>query len=204
MTRRIITKQKTVILFSMYIVVLTGCFSSTRVYKNEYKKNDSTFVQREVGAEVFIIMNNNDQYTGGLLTVNDCTMILKNEYGLSEEALLNSASNIYVIHNQDINSIWILGEDNHLIGIAIGIPIGAAIGYAGGDDPPGWFSMTAGQKACALGILGGVVGFIAGAASSTYDEEIYNYKNTEECDFTKLNIYSRYGGEEPDYLKEIK
>ena len=54
------------------------------------------------------------------------------------------------------------------IGLLIGGPIGFVIGSLSGDDPPGFFSLSAGNKAAlgflALGFVGSIVGSIAGAA----------------------------------------
>lgn len=49
-----------------------------------------------------------------------------------------------------------------LIGFAIGAATGAIAGFASGDDPPGFFALTAGEKALAVGLLGGAVGTITG------------------------------------------
>lgn len=55
------------------------------------------------------------------------------------------------------------------IGLLIGGGAGAVVGFASGDDPPGWFSMTAQEKALLLGIglggLGAVVGGLVGLAA---------------------------------------
>jgi hypothetical protein len=62
------------------------------------------------------------------------------------------------------------------IGLLTGTLTGAVIGFADGDDPPGWFSMTAGQKAAmggvAFGSLGGLAGTVAGAMNG-HREEFY-------------------------------
>lgn len=193
------TNQKIVFLLSYCIIALSGCFSSTRIYKKEYEKNDSTFVKREVGAEVLIGLNNSEQFTGELLYANDSIIILCNEYGLSEEELLGSSPNISVIQNQDIKSIWVLGEDNHLIGLGIGLGIGIPLIIGSQPEEGEHFGNL---EIAGLGLMSIVTGFIVGAASSSYDEEIYNYKNAEDCDFMQLNIYSRYGVKEPEYLKK--
>ncbi len=53
------------------------------------------------------------------------------------------------------------------IGALAGAGVGALIGLASGDDPPGWFSFSAGDKAVvggvAFGILGSVIGAIGGS-----------------------------------------
>ena len=195
-----ITLKNILILLLLCIIALTGCFSSTRIYKKEFIKNDSTFMQRDEGAEILIGLNNDEEHTGELLNVSDSTIILSNKYGLSEEVLLSSFSNITVIQNQDIKSIWVLGEDNHLIGLAIGVGLGLAIIKIAGNQPKRNDALLIGS----IGLLTAVSGMIAGAATSTYDEEIYHYKNAEDFEFMQLNIYSRYGGSEPEYLEKIK
>ena len=196
-----ITLKNILILLSLCIIALTGCFSSTRIYKKEFIKNDSTFIERDVGAEVLIGLNNDEEHTGELLNISDSTIILSNEYGLNEEVLLSSFSNITVIQNQDIKSIWVLGEDNHLIGLAIGIGVGIPLIITSGPKEGENFGD---YEMAGLGLMSIVAGFLVGAATSTYDEEIYNYKNQEDFDFMQLNIYSRYGGSEPEYLEKIK
>lgn len=181
-----------------FMVILTGCFSSTRIYKKQYEKNDSTFVQRDVGAEILIGLNNGKEYTGELLSVSDSIIILSKEYGLSEEELLSSSSNISIIQNQEIKSIWVLGKSNHLIGLAIGLGVGALLIKTAEDVNKSEWNQAY------TGLLCIPAGFLIGAATSTYDEEIYNYKNSEDFDFMQLNIYSRYGGKEPKYLRETK
>lgn len=184
----------------VFIVILTGCFSSTRIYKKEYEKNDSTFVQRDVGAEVFIRTNNDEEYTGELLIVNDSTMLLNNDVGLTKEELFSSTSQINIIRNHNVRSMWILGGNNHLIGLAIGVGVGVAlISIAKQQEDRGEKIVIGG-----LGLLSAITGLLLGAVSSTYDEELYNSKNKEDFDFIQLNIYSRYGGKEPEYLKQIE
>lgn len=64
------------------------------------------------------------------------------------------------------------------IGFLVGALAGAVAGYAGGDDPPGWFSMTAAQKAgiggVALGGLGALIGPFVGAGVGHRD--IYRFE----------------------------
>jgi len=111
--------------------------------------------------------------------------------------------------------IELQGEDKIgqgiLIGGGVGAALGVAIGLSSGDDPPskGWFTFRykAEDKAliygCGLGLVGALIGLIAGANSSTYDKVVYEYSIPENYDYTKLNIFSRYPGKEPEYLKAI-
>jgi len=58
-----------------------------------------------------------------------------------------------------------------LIGFLAGAGVGVIAGFAGGDDPPGFISFTAEEKAAlgafGLGAGGGLVGLIAGALIKT-------------------------------------
>jgi len=49
------------------------------------------------------------------------------------------------------------------IGALAGVASGALIGFASGDDPPGWFAMTASEKAALGGATLGVAGLVVGA-----------------------------------------
>lgn len=53
------------------------------------------------------------------------------------------------------------------IGLLAGGAAGMAIGFAAGDDPPGFMSMTASENAvlggAVMGVLGGVAGLVAGS-----------------------------------------
>ncbi len=55
-----------------------------------------------------------------------------------------------------------------------------------------------------IGILCIPAGLILGAATSTYDEQVYSYKNPQDFNFSQLNIYSRYGAVGTRISKEDK
>jgi len=65
-------------------------------------------------------------------------------------------------------SAWASGLVYGFMGGAL---MGGVLGLASGDDPPGWFSMTAGEKAGAgvvvFGVLGGVGGLVIGALTKS-------------------------------------
>lgn len=213
MKTKTFSKQKAFIFLFFSFIGIIGCSSSTSIYRDNYVENDSKFISRDAGAPVFIEMNNGEEYSGELLTVSDSVMILCNDYGLTERELYNSVKQILMIENHKMKSMLIIGKNNILIGLffgaGIGTVIGVSVGIASGDDPKSKFiSLTAEQKACVLGsfggIVGGLIGLIVGVAGSTYDEEIYNYKNPEDFDFMQLNIYSRYGGTKPEFLKGLE
>jgi len=180
---------------------MSGCFSSTSIYKNEYEANDSTFVKRDEGADVYITMESGKNYSGELLVINDSIMFVSSDFGLSDEELADSANQIYIFQNDSIKSIWIQGSSNLLIGLGVGIAVGIPlIEAAGPKEGESWGDFTMGG----IGILCIPVGLIIGAATSTYDERVYSYKNREDFNFSQLNIFSRYGAVEPEFLKKIK
>lgn len=214
--RKMIFKQKTVILFSICIIVLIGCSTSQTISENDEKENESLFAQREPGVKVFILMNDGEEFTGELLTVRDSTMILCKYYKAREKDLVNLVFPIYLLQNQDIRLIEVIGEKNIIWGVVLGGLGGSLIGGAIGsgikdDDQPkeeGFgFSLDFGEMplgCCLGGAIGALIGGITARSIISNDELVYLYANTEEYDFTQLNIYSRYGGKEPEYLKEIK
>ncbi len=53
------------------------------------------------------------------------------------------------------------------VGAAVGLFAGAVSGFASGDDPPGFMSMTAGDKALYGGLAGAGLGAIVGAIIGT-------------------------------------
>jgi hypothetical protein len=202
----------TSIITAALLFELAGCYSRYTVDPNDYVESDVFMNQRIAGAKVFIDLNNGMEYTGELLSVRDSIMLLCEQYGASEEDLSNSVFEIKIFKNHNIEFMEVQGESKILSGVAIGSAAGAvvgiAIGAADGDDPEGFISFTAEEKACLTGCLGGgvgaVIGLIAGAFNSTDDAKVYNYEIKENYDFTQLNIFSRYQGNEPVYLKEIR
>lgn len=58
-----------------------------------------------------------------------------------------------------------------LKGFFIGAAVGALLGVASGDDPPGFISFTAGDKALILGLSGGGVGALLGLLSGSSPHE---------------------------------
>ena len=200
------------VLVPMLINFFVGCYSFPVTDLDNNGETNSTTDQRNAGAKVFILMNNGEEYTGELLIVRDSTMLLCKEYEASEEDLTDLVHPFYSLQNQDIKQIELMGE-NHLIagivfgalgGAAAGLMLGIALAYSSSSSSSetrfGYFA-TGFLIAVGIGIL---VGGATGASNTTYDEVVYEYSNPEEYDFTNLNIYSRYGGKEPNYLKEIK
>ena len=64
------------------------------------------------------------------------------------------------------------------IGLLIGAGIGALVGGSSGSDPPGWFSMSAEDKAFAAGAIGGLFGILLGLPTGygTGSKFVYKFK----------------------------
>ncbi len=161
------------------------------------------------GAEVILFLIDTRQIKGELLFVGDSSILLSMNQGLSDNLLASKNSPIVVEKNREIVAVQVSGKSYILrgagIGLLAGIASGGSIGLASGNDPPGFLSMTAGDKAAIGGVLlGGVgliVGTIAGIASSTNDAKVGPLPGN---DFSALKSYARYPAQEPIFLKSFQ
>jgi hypothetical protein len=215
-------KYKIYIIDSLVIVLiifLNGCSSNYTLNPKDYVKTSTAWPIQLTGAEILITMKNDLYYMGELLTVRDSTMLLCENYGISNEDLSNSINQIIVIKNNNIKSITLQGENNIaegiVIGAGVGFGIGELLGLTLGDDPESEDHfleiikpMNAEKKGmmygCCFGFIGAIIGLIIGSSSSIEEIEVYHYIIPDMYDFTKLNIFSRYQGNEPAYLKLIR
>ncbi|MFC2103282.1 hypothetical protein ACFLSS_02520 [Bacteroidota bacterium] len=206
--KNLILNRIAIFLIPIGMLVINGCSSSQPISENDDKENESLFVQREFGAEVFIIMKNGAELTGELLSVRDSSILLCKEYEADEEDLADLVYPVYSIENHDIKLIELKGENKIILGLVLGAGLGAGTGAgisSSGVSKKRYRKLGAAASGCCVGgLIGALIGVIIGGISSTDDEVVYEYANPGEYDFTQLNIYSRYGGKEPDYLKEIK
>lgn len=193
--------------FFINVLFIVGCSSGPDITQEYFIKDP--------GARVSIVMSNGAEYTGELLCVRDAVIILCERFNVKEKEIADSNFTIYVLPNNEIRFIGIREEGNPIIGIILGGIAGGAIGLALAPEPPkreeseGWgfnFDFSGLNKAagcCIGGLLGGMFGGIV-AGNIPDDEPVYVYENSEEYDFAQLNIYSRYKGQEPDYIWRLK
>ncbi|MGD9344413.1 MAG: hypothetical protein PVH84_01035 [Candidatus Aminicenantes bacterium] len=106
---------------------------------------------------------------GELIAVKDSSLLLK-DAGTGTDLSVKVA---------EIKVIKIAKKSNFLKGVGIGFIGGAAfgafVGFASGDDRPGWIAFSAEQKAAMVGLAFGVIGIIIGGiygATSEQDETI--------------------------------
>ena len=196
-----------------------GIEQDVDVYYDQEK--DSIIAYKYAGAKAYIEMNDGSDYAGELLTVRDSIMILCEEYDADEQDLADSIYALYVLNNRDIKLIELYGGNYLGAGIILGGSTGSIIGTGIGktdepEHPPRdpdewhfdlWYSQEINEGAVTGFCLGGAIGALIGGTIGyfiTDDEVVYEYVNPEEYDFTKLNIYARYGDNEPTYLRRIK
>jgi hypothetical protein len=91
-------------------------------------------------------------------------------------------------------------------GFLFGGAVGGGIGFLSGDDEPGWFSMTAGQKAMALGLglglVGAAIGGLGGAAMGMDESSDLTFmpKDAVNAVLDKLKSRARFEGPIPPDL----
>jgi hypothetical protein len=117
-----------------------------------------------------------------------------------------------VVNFDELKSIRIIKKSGFLKGVGLGLLTGGGsgmiLGLAGGDDPPGWFSMTAGQKAAlgalALGILGAGIGGVGGAIGGIDESiDVQQLSEREKVGILgKLQEKSRFRKENPLILAD--
>ena len=186
------------------IFLLFGCSSS---------KNVTYKTIPEPGAKVYIELNNGAEFTGELLSVRNNVMFVCERYFANEKDLTDSVYTIYMIKNYDIKLIELSEGNNALYGIIFGGLMGGAIGAAvyksedKKEKSEGIINFDINfdplTGCCIGGFIGALVGGAIGYSVKDY-EVLYERADPKIYDFTQLNIYSRYGGDEPEYLKAIK
>jgi len=116
------------------------------------------------GAQVAVALRSGPEKRGELVAVKKDFLVLSSR---SFDTVSDQS-----IPVADVRAVTIIlpskAGSGALIGLLAGAGGGAAVGLALGNDPPGFFSLTAGEKAGALGVvfglLGAAVGGIAGLA----------------------------------------
>jgi hypothetical protein len=138
----------------------------------------------EVNTQDQYSLNNLNIFSGEYLTTiymrNGNLIVPDSFYVFSDSTFYQITENHKsgFIKNEKITSInfrkrWKGAWQGLKIGALSGALSGAFMGLASGDDPPGWFSMKASEKALVgglgFGVLGGLVGLPLGAAIGAED-----------------------------------
>jgi hypothetical protein len=125
--------------------------------------------EKAKGAEVLVQKKDGQRVKAELLAIKDRRLILMDSATLSE----------VTFGVDDIRSIRVVKKAKVLKGLGLGSltggVVGSGLGFLSGNDEPGFFSFTAGEKALVIGVffaaMGGVVGGISGAIAGT-DESV--------------------------------
>ncbi|MBI9073453.1 MAG: hypothetical protein JEY94_17755 [Melioribacteraceae bacterium] len=117
-----------------------------------------------------------------IITIQENYAELKNRLEIDKKCLLE-------INFEDISVV----EKRHKqMGFGtmtlIGGGLFALLGFVQGDDPPGWFTMSAEKKAMSFGILGGLLGLIYDIINEIYSDEDKFYL-TDPKDVKELGEY---------------
>jgi hypothetical protein len=171
---------RTIVMLSM-IYFLTGC---TRNIMVNPENPDKHLVR---------INENGEKYSGTVLFNNGKLVSMKELWARgdsvyfkikhSDENMKASMKDIQAIKfiNRGVGAVQGLG-----LGILVGGISGFSIGLASGDDPPGILSFTAEEKGAifgvALGLVGGFVGIIGGAASGSKENYVITHLEGSEGD----------------------
>lgn len=175
-----------------FIVLICNCFS-----QETFSTDSNTYKKRIYKATV---LNNKKLVAQNyLLNITDSTVVLSAS-PLPFNSLTMTNASIKQFGYPEIESVVLKRKGSvgrgALSGLLIGGGIGAIAGLALGDDTEGWFRLSAGDKAAALGLFGGLTGALTGAlvGALTHHKFIINYKreNLREMDRTLLEkLYSR-------------
>ncbi len=120
------------------------------------------------------------QEVGVLFAVTDSTLVLApinglkpmlqtiaDQYGGTLPPLdsLSPTLGLRTYKYKQIDRLLLRRRGHALKGLLIGIGVGMILGFADGDDPPSWFSFSAGEKAILFGILSTPFGILGSLVS---------------------------------------
>jgi hypothetical protein len=153
---------------------------------------DSIAKEEKPGAQLWIERTDGSILRGELLALQGEDLVIADK----------SSYEKVIVSFDEMKSIRIVKKSGFLKGIGLGLLTGGAtgvlLGFAGGDDDPGWFSMTAGEKAAlgglALGIIGTGIGGLCGAVSGIDESiELSRLSENDKADvLSKLQKKSRF------------
>jgi len=174
------------------VVNLLSALKSVR--QNISKLDEENNLKSRNEPDVIISLKDERLVKGQLIMFSKDNLYLKSE---NEDPNKISQSADLKISNLSVSEINIVGQDNTWssagMGVLIGALLGGILGFAAGDDESGFIQFSSEEKALGLGItfgiLGGLIGLIAGSSSST-DDYIIRYNS--KMDLLKLKDYSKY------------
>jgi hypothetical protein len=159
---------------------------------------------KKKGANIIIQKKDGKTITGELLTVKSDAIILMDS--LNQTGITQSV--------KEIKKITVVKKGRFFKGLGLGLVIGggsgALLGLASGDDEPGWFSLTAEQKAAVgglgLGIISALTGGIIEAIKGIDETVVLEGRTPKEMSriLKKLNAKSRSPQAAPQIYLEVE
>lgn len=167
---------KKLISFFSFLFLITESFSqnlSDSTAKD--KMNDSLHLKPRIYKTNILTYDKSDFIKGYLVNLSDSGLELSSS---PVRLSLEKKNNLQSVYNYDqLRQVTIRRKGSTGrgagYGALIGLGFGAIGGLISGDDPPGWFALTAGQKAIGYGILGIPVGALVGLIVGTVSHKTF-------------------------------
>ena len=161
-----------------------------------YGQVDSAVVKRIFKASITQIKGRNA--SGYLAAVGDSTIFLADNAPL-HGMYGKEGTNLIKFHCSGIESVVIRRKGatgrGFLYGAVIGLGSGAIPGLLSGNDPPGFISFTAGQKAIIGGFAGAIAGTIIGGIIGSVAKKRFQIGGRRErFDKMRVNISGKMYG----------
>ena len=164
--------------------------------------------------EVQVATRSNGTFSAEILYVRPDALVMTSPSGASEHELIEDRGKIFIIKNEDIQSIKTAGTSHVAIGLLGGGCIGCFTGLSLGcskevkqekSDVLGCNAIgEQGGNAANYGALGGAAGGLAGAIlGSTLSTTDSLWVTPQSRDFRALSALARYRSEEPEFLRDL-
>jgi hypothetical protein len=160
--------------------------------------------ERSDAKEVDIILIGGAKVAGEILAMRDSSIVIAIPAGLSQEELVAEPNMVTVIQDSQINNVKAVGSSHTILGLLLGMPIGALTGCVIGSNHPdetnnifNGYALGGGLRGCALGALAGAA---VGYSLKTGSDLLIS---PSRRDFRILDRVARYPIVEPQYLRSL-
>ena len=171
------------------------------LYVNSAKAQQkiSTTIKRLPESKLWTYDNEKEYRKGAIFELQDSSILLSSSF--VKEDYYSGNYTVSKILIEDIKLIQTRkpggGGKGLVLGGGIGFSVGALLGAMGGNDDPGLFSYTAGEKAViggvTLGAIGGVLGLIIGSVKIKIpiNGSMDMYHRTTKLDKSKITYSTK-------------
>ena len=198
--------MKTLIFIAIVFAGLLVAGCSTTTYLSLTENNKEQIEQKlsyderdkDVGAEVTLLLKDRTEINGELLSVRDSAITICKEYSVTEEELANLKYPINTVRDDEIQEITVEGSNYVWAGFGIGLAAGVGMGLIVVAITSTYGGLFGGGL---IVIAASIVGPIVGYSLST--EEFVLQEIPPGYDLSILKPLARYPDQEPEYLKAI-